>query len=61
MDCAADFYQLGLNHLSRGNLRAAYEELREASRLDPTNFEMWMKYEETIVIHILSCTLSSYV
>lgn len=47
MDCAADFYQLGLNHLSRGNLRAAYEELREASRLDPGNFEMWQKYEET--------------
>ena len=50
MDCAVsatDFYQIGLGHLHRGDLRAAYEEFREATRIDPTNFEIWQKYEET--------------
>ncbi|CAJ1344291.1 unnamed protein product [Effrenium voratum] len=44
---ATDFYQLGLGHLKHGDLRAAYEEFREATRMDPTNFEIWQMYEET--------------
>ena len=44
---ATDFYQLGLGHLQRGDLRSAYEEFREAARIDPTNFEIWQQYEET--------------
>ena len=44
---ARDHYQIGLGHLQRGNFLAAYEEFREATRIDPTNFEIWQKYEET--------------
>ncbi|CAE7761618.1 mrd1 [Symbiodinium microadriaticum] len=44
---ASNFYQLGLGHLHGGDVRAAYEDFREAARIDPTDFEIWQKYEET--------------
>ncbi|CAE7239814.1 PABPC5, partial [Symbiodinium natans] len=44
---ASNFYQLGLGHLHGGNVRAAYEDFREAARIDPTDFQIWQKYEET--------------
>eukprot|EP00929_Paragymnodinium_shiwhaense_P082228 TRINITY_DN43277_c0_g1_i1.p1 TRINITY_DN43277_c0_g1~~TRINITY_DN43277_c0_g1_i1.p1 ORF type:complete len:278 (-),score=32.44 TRINITY_DN43277_c0_g1_i1:160-993(-) len=30
-----------------GDLRGAYEDFREAARLEPTNLEIWQRYEET--------------
>mmetsp|Transcript_36862 Transcript_36862/g.68682 ORF Transcript_36862/g.68682 Transcript_36862/m.68682 type:complete len:235 (+) Transcript_36862:60-764(+) len=44
---AVYFYQLGLGHLHGGDVRAAYEDFREAARIDPTDFQIWQKYEET--------------
>lgn len=40
-------YQNGLTFLQYGQLRDAFGEFKEATRLDPNNMEIWQKYEET--------------
>jgi len=47
---AQALYQLGLTRLEHGDVREAYEDLKEASRLEPNNLEMWQKYEEAYSI-----------
>lgn len=44
---AKALYQNGLTYLQIGRVRDAFGEFKEATRLDPTNREIWQKYEET--------------
>lgn len=39
-------YQCGLGLLNCGDVQGAYEDFREAARLQPQNMEIWAKYEE---------------
>lgn len=44
---AAALFQCGMARLKLEDKRGAYEDFREASRIDPQNVEIWQKYEET--------------
>merc|ERR1711862_460247 len=39
-------YDIACLRWTHGNVREAYEDLKEASRLDPNNMVIWQKYEE---------------
>jgi hypothetical protein len=39
-------YDIACLRWTSGNVREAYEDLKEASRLDPNNMVIWQKYEE---------------
>merc|ERR1712146_815208 len=39
-------YDIACLRWDHGNVREAYEDLKEASRLDPNNMVIWQKYEE---------------
>lgn len=47
---AAALYQVGLARLQLGDVRGAYEDLKEAARLEPQNTQIWQKYEETYAL-----------
>jgi len=44
---AEALHRRGVARLQQGDARGAYEEFKEASRLDPNNMELWQKYDET--------------
>lgn len=39
-------YDIGVTRFETGDIREAYEDLKEASRLDPNNMVIWQKYDE---------------
>lgn len=44
---ACALYQCGLGRLQLGDVRGAYEDFKEAARIEPRDLEIWRRYEET--------------
>mmetsp|Transcript_13525 Transcript_13525/g.31792 ORF Transcript_13525/g.31792 Transcript_13525/m.31792 type:complete len:293 (+) Transcript_13525:20-898(+) len=44
---ARALYRCGLGRLRVGDQRGAYNDFKEAARLEPQNWEIWQKYEES--------------
>mmetsp|Transcript_110465 Transcript_110465/g.330446 ORF Transcript_110465/g.330446 Transcript_110465/m.330446 type:complete len:306 (+) Transcript_110465:155-1072(+) len=50
IDCrpkAHALFQCGLGRLRLGDVRGAYQDFKEAARIEPRDLEIWQKYEET--------------
>lgn len=43
---AAALYQVGVARFELGDIRGAYDDLKEAARIEPQNVHIWQKYEE---------------
>merc|ERR1719383_126580 len=53
---ASALYDVGLARLQLGDVRGAYEDFKEASRLEPTNMTIWQSYDDAYhqIEHVLT-------